>query len=549
MNADGRIVFLPDEISTLVGSRRGSAWWRLSVPLLDAVEPFVVVDPLHPPADPVRIVLPPTGFIEVVRPSMPAPTAALELSDLFRVIVLGTTDRMPDVRRRDFRFRDNLANCCDERRSDERSGRITLASTFDPGRARVRVAPGGVYGIRDTSVFVHSGVDRTHFVRGPRAPGEVVRFELPPGVSPSAAGVRSCEGLRGPGGDSPFRGDVQSFDLRLLDLPAEAVDLTDNPLAFAGAAPLGRDALAGTFARYRFEPVLFRRLSPGSYRVCVRYGEPTAAGARLPDAQGYAYSSAIETTAIVADDGRLELGEPRFPTSRPAMSSPETMAAVRTYRDWLPRRGFAAECRSYFCLSEPTTGGRELTVLAADGLPTELSTLWFRDTTNAAWAERLPDRRGVVRVPSPFASGSVIVTSPSHEGVVLHEFPADGVLRLRPRRVSRVTVRLDSEVVLPEAPRALAVRLDYAGTKDAATLGTDRTHPYSRQLGGGKRFGADRTASWFVREPGRYVVRLFLIDPIDGMYDVPPSTEPVTVATAVVEAEASEVEVVAMFPD
>ncbi len=44
-------------------------------------------------------------------------------------------------------------------------------------------------------------------------------------------------------------------------------------------------------------------------------------------------------------------------------------------------------------------------------------------------------------------------------------------------------------------------------------------------------------------------MRLFLIDPIDGMYDVPPSTEPVTVATAVVEAEASEVEVVAMFPD
>lgn len=531
-NARGRCELSADTVAALRGSRRTPSQWRFSVPVFDAVHPFVVVDSQSLPASPLKIVLPPCGFIEVVEPALRAEPEAVSLDELlgWREIAIGSIDRMPWVKRRRLRGHINYGTCCPERTLDQDVGRFMgWGHSFRPA-ARLRVALGGFYGIRDTATFVDSAEDRTLYIRGPEAPGEVVRVKLPSQTDPSAVGTRP-------------RFEALKFDVRPLGLPEEAVDLAEHPWAIAG------ERLIAGRKDFDYEPVLSRRLPPGPKLVCVRFGPVPPGKGRLSDAFGRSYSDAVEITANVTEDGRLELGDLPPPTSRPTTPPNEKADAIRMYRTKLYSRGFFAECRPYFDGVVHKTVGRALTVQAADGLPTQLATLWIRSGANTDWEERLPAWGGILRIPEPFVPGTAIVTSPSHEGVVLQSLPTDGVLRLRPRRVSRVTVRLAADVVLPAAPRALAVRLEYAGPADQSAFPPDSAHPFSLQLGGGMRFGADRKVAWFVREPGRYVVRLFLVDPIDGMYDVPPTGEPVTVAIATVEDEGAEVVVTAGFPD
>lgn len=540
LGPEGRRTFSAHEVLHW-GARPDEGWrareedrrrWRLFAPVMGGVGPSAVVDP-HDLREPsVRLVLPPAARLEV--PIAEIRDAAYRRGDRggSPVVVCGPPDRVPAVKRAPpwsiVCWAGSPAECVVEEALGLRCA-WREAAVFGPLEPRAFF----VVAVSDRRLQ-HGPESATAFRAG--AAGDVDKVRIAP--LPVLCDVRLAIAESRPT-------DWARIHIEESIPAAEAVPLERRDFPVEERSDDAFRRTDGVLARLFRVPV---RRTSGPTKLSLRLRPPAAEPFAANDDAG---SFWCEIEARPDEDGVFDLGivRPVF-APRAGAASPD-VERVAAYRATLPRRGFSRWWSEGYegPPRDPEEAPRCVSVEAADGLPTDLATLWCR-TPSGVWTAHDGFGGGLYPLASEF--DECWVTAPGHAGrrvteieigqavryaPRLGEFPKfDGVVRLAPRRVAMAAVRLVGDD-LPTPPRALAVRLVYAGPPDAATARPDPDHPFSRQVGGGMRFGTERRAWWFVREPGRYVVRMFVVDPVLGRYDVPPMEAPEDVGEVVVRDE------------
>lgn len=511
-DAAGRVVFSADVASKKIGPGR-SGRWRVFVPVAGGLGPFAELDPRNPPTDPVRLTLPPVARIEVELESVSVGLGGLALGWQPNV-ACGPPDRLPLSRRRHVGTFVSEAPCSNECQLDDATG--LRRPGFEPlvfGPA----SPGAFFVLRVSDEVLECGREAEYAIR-PVATGVPERYVVAGRPALFDVRVRLAES---------HPSDRAQVEISAEPKPPDARPLDELPYPVEEKRSASWREAGGLVSRTFRVPVR-RTAGPVTFAVSVR-------PPRLLDGgEGEPYE--VEVVAKACDDDWFDLGlisPPSVPS--PHLPTPEP-AVLAAYRATLPRRGFAAECRGWIGSPRPPAPGvRRPRIVAADGVPTELATLWVRDHAGR-WSEQFGLGEGLYEAPPASDVAECLATAPGHAGRRVSATECEGEIRLAPRRVSMAAVRLIGDE-LPPPPRALAVRLVYAGPPDAATARPDPDHPFSRQVGGGMRLGTERRAWWFVREPGRYVVRMFVVDPVLGRYDVPPTEAPEDVGEVVVRDE------------
>ena len=161
----------------------------------------------------------------------------------------------------------------------------------------------------------------------------------------------------------------------------------------------------------------------------------------------------------------------------------------------------------------------ECTIAVTDGkgVPVAGATVWTcRDEPAAEsaelgpnWEETTTDGSGEARV-ATFGVTRRVVAAALGFGFAEAAGVRGRVVLALPQPIAReVVVRVADGVVLPVPPRALRVRLRYAGSADRPLAGVEaNVDPRNRRLVVDARLGPDRTATFTVVQPGRYTALL-----------------------------------------
>lgn len=126
------------------------------------------------------------------------------------------------------------------------------------------------------------------------------------------------------------------------------------------------------------------------------------------------------------------------------------------------------------------------------------------------WKTRRTDAEGYATVPKAGPPARIVAQAPGYASADLGRPTADCVVALKRPIQCRLRMTLPADVELPAAPFGLSVSVRWGGPDGASVEElAHRETPLDPEPSGGA-FGADRTVTTTVRQPGVYLVQIYL---------------------------------------